>query len=96
MRNRVHDRNNVDLAPSYSSYRQEVAFVLHITPWERRLLELLALEATRADMARRLESTEDELERRLHALLTRMGAASPTDAVAAASRRGLLVAIRSA
>lgn len=70
--------------------------MLHITPWERRLLELLALEATRADIARRLESTEDELERRLAALLRRMGAATPTDAVAAAGRRGLLAAARPA
>jgi DNA-binding CsgD family transcriptional regulator len=64
--------------------------VLHITPWERDALELLALETTTGEMARRLGVAEPEIEGRLATLFARMGAASRADAVAAALRRGLL------
>jgi DNA-binding NarL/FixJ family response regulator len=65
--------------------------VLHITPWERSALELLASGATTTDLAQRLGVPEREVETRLRMLFARMGAASRADAVAAASRRGLLM-----
>jgi len=71
--------------------------VLHITPWERSALELLANGTTTTGMASRLNLSEPEIELRLHELFTRMGASSASDAVVAASRRGLLpgpIAIR--
>jgi two-component system, NarL family, response regulator YdfI len=64
--------------------------VLHITPWERSALELLATGTTMSGMASRLGISEPEIELRLHSLFTRMGASSATEAVVAASRRGLL------
>ena len=71
--------------------------MLHITPWERSALELLANGTTTTGMASRLNLSEPEIELRLHELFTRMGASSASDAVVAASRRGLLpgpIAIR--
>ena len=64
--------------------------MLHITPWERSALELLANGTTTTGMASRLNLSEPEIELRLHELFTRMGASSASDAVVAASRRGLL------
>ena len=64
--------------------------MLHITPWERSALELLASGATTTDLARGLGVTEPEMEVRLTTLFARMGAVSRADAVATASRRGLL------
>jgi DNA-binding NarL/FixJ family response regulator len=68
--------------------------VLHITPWERLALELLASGMATTELARRLDVTEPEMEGRLMTLFARMGAASAADAVASASRRGLLAAQR--
>jgi DNA-binding NarL/FixJ family response regulator len=65
--------------------------VLHITPWERSALELLATGITTAGIASRLGIGEPEIERRLSSLFARMGASGPVEAVAAASRRGLLL-----
>jgi DNA-binding NarL/FixJ family response regulator len=64
--------------------------VLHITPWERSVLELLASGLATNELARRLGVTEPEMEARLITLFARMGAATQADAVASASRRGLL------
>jgi DNA-binding NarL/FixJ family response regulator len=64
--------------------------VLHITPWERSALELLASGATTTDLSRRLGVPEREMETRLTTLFARMGAVSQADAIATASRRGLL------
>jgi DNA-binding NarL/FixJ family response regulator len=64
--------------------------VLHITPWERAALELLATGTTTIGMASRLGVSEPEIELRLSSLFARMGASNPTEAVIVASRRGLL------
>jgi DNA-binding NarL/FixJ family response regulator len=64
--------------------------VLQITPWERSVLQLLATGASTAEVAIGLGLPECELQNRLAALFHRMGAASRTDAVTAASRRGLI------
>ena len=65
--------------------------MLHITPWERSALELLANGTNSSDMAGRLGIPEAEIQLRLGTLFARMGAATPADAIAAAFRRGLLV-----
>jgi DNA-binding NarL/FixJ family response regulator len=64
--------------------------MLQITPWERLALELLASGTPVSHVARQLEVTESEAERRLAALVAKMGAAGYPDAVATAARRGLL------
>ena len=64
--------------------------MLHITPWERLALELLASGMATTELARSLGVTEPEMEGRLMTLFARMGAATPADAVARAWRRGLL------
>lgn len=64
--------------------------MLHITPWERSVLELLANGTEASEMAGRFGISESEVQRRLTTLLDRMGAATPADAIAAAFRRGLL------
>jgi DNA-binding NarL/FixJ family response regulator len=64
--------------------------VLHITPWERAALELLAAGTNTSDIASHLRIPESEIQLRLSMLFARMGAASPADAVSAAARRGLL------
>jgi DNA-binding NarL/FixJ family response regulator len=64
--------------------------MLQITPLERAWLELLATGTSVREIACRLEMTEREVELRLTALFSRMGAANHGDAVAAAARRGLL------
>jgi DNA-binding NarL/FixJ family response regulator len=64
--------------------------VLHITPWERSALELLASGTTTRDMAGHLGIPEPEIQQRLSRLFARMGAATPADAITAAFRRGLL------
>jgi len=66
--------------------------VLHITPWERGVLEQLARGAATADIARRLGVNDREIESSLTTLFARMGVASCAEAVAAAVRRGLLAA----
>jgi DNA-binding NarL/FixJ family response regulator len=64
--------------------------VLHITPWERSALELLAAGVNPSEIAGRLGLSEREIQLRLTTLFSRMGASTPADAVAAALRRGLL------
>jgi len=66
--------------------------MLHITPSEREVLECLACGAATPELARRLGVNEPELESRLKTLFARMGVTTPTEAVAAAMRRGLLAA----
>jgi len=66
--------------------------VLHITPWERGVLEQLASGAAMADIARRLGVNDREIESSLMTLFARMGVVSRAEAVAAAARRGLLAA----
>ena len=64
--------------------------IVLITPWERSALELLAAGTTASQMCRRLGASLDEVEERLAMLFAKMGAATQAEAVAAASRRGLL------
>ena len=64
--------------------------MLHITPWECSALQSLAAGVSTAQLAIALGLSEKEIERRLAALYSRMGAASHTDAVSVASRRGLI------
>ena len=64
--------------------------MLHITPDERYALGLLAAGQPQARIAARLGITGFELELQLRTLFARMGAASATDAVNIAIRRGLL------
>lgn len=63
---------------------------LQITPWERTALELLANGKPTNDIAGRLGISECKVEAYLTTLFARMGAASRTEAIAAAFRRGLL------
>ncbi len=67
-------------------------FVLHITPWERSALESLANGRSTAELASTLQLSELEVEQRLAALFTRMGASCGTEAVTVALRRGLIPA----
>jgi DNA-binding NarL/FixJ family response regulator len=64
--------------------------ILQITPWERTALQLLANGKATHEMAGRLGLSECEVESHLTTLFARMGAASRTEAIAAAVRRGLL------
>jgi DNA-binding CsgD family transcriptional regulator len=64
--------------------------VLHITPHERAALQLLANGSGAGRIADRLGVSEPEVEGHLNRLFARMGAASRTEAVAAAWRRGLI------
>jgi DNA-binding NarL/FixJ family response regulator len=82
--------NFVELRSSYSTNSQGGFSVLHITPWERSALELLASGTTTRDMAGHLGVPEPEIQLRLTTLFARMGASTPADAIAAAFRRGLL------
>ena len=64
--------------------------MLHITPWECSALQSLAAGLSTAELAITLGLSEGEIERRLAALYSRMGAASHSDAISDASRRGLI------
>jgi LuxR family transcriptional regulator, quorum-sensing system regulator BjaR1 len=64
--------------------------MLRITPSEQMVLQLLAHGMRKHDIAVRLRLSEQEVDSDLAALCSRMGAASTTDAVAAALRRGLI------
>jgi len=64
--------------------------VLQITPQERAMLQLLANGHEGLEIAGRLGVSERELEAGLTNLLATMGARSRSEAVALASRRGLL------
>jgi DNA-binding CsgD family transcriptional regulator len=65
--------------------------VLHITPWERDALQLLAEQKATAEIASCLGLSVSEIGPHLTALFEKMGAASRTEAIASARRRGLLV-----
>jgi two-component system, NarL family, nitrate/nitrite response regulator NarL len=65
--------------------------VLHITPLERSALQMLANGKAATEIAGGLGLSERELEVHLTMLFARMGAATRTEAVDAAMRRGLLV-----
>jgi DNA-binding NarL/FixJ family response regulator len=64
--------------------------MIQITPWERTALELLAAGRTVSQIGRHLNTAVDEVELRLSRLFVKMGANTHAEAVAAASRRGLL------
>ena len=64
--------------------------MLHITPWECSALQSLAAGLSTAQLAITLGLSESEIEQRLAALYSRMGAASHIDAISVASRRGLI------
>jgi NarL family two-component system response regulator YdfI len=66
--------------------------VLHITPWERGVLEQLAMGVATIEIAHRLGMNEPEVESRLTTLFARMGVTTRAEAVIAAVRRGLLAA----
>jgi two-component system, NarL family, response regulator YdfI len=66
--------------------------VLHITPWERRVLEQLATGVATIEIAHRLGMDEPDVESRLDTLFMRMGVRTRAEAVAVALRRGLLAA----
>ena len=63
---------------------------LLITPSERAVLGLLEIDPPRHELARLLEVSERDLESCLAGLFARLGAATRSDAIAAARRRGLL------
>ena len=65
--------------------------MLHITPWERTALQLLAIGEGNEEIASRLRIGAHEVEAHLASLFERLGAANRTEAVAMALRRGLLV-----
>jgi DNA-binding CsgD family transcriptional regulator len=64
--------------------------VLHITPGERRALELLANGGPMREIAVSLGVHVGEVGADLRSLFFRMGVTDETEAVAAAWRRGLL------
>ena len=64
--------------------------LLHITPSERVVLELLASGGYTPDIAARLRISEGEVEGYLTSLYARLGAATQAEAVTAAIRRGLV------
>jgi DNA-binding CsgD family transcriptional regulator len=64
--------------------------VLQITPSERNALQSLAAGESASETAGRLGLTADEMEELLNALFDRMGVETEREAVAAASKRGLV------
>jgi DNA-binding CsgD family transcriptional regulator len=66
------------------------ALMLYLTHREREALQLLADGRARTDIACGLGVSERAIDAHLTALFARMGAASRAEAIAAASRRGLL------
>jgi DNA-binding CsgD family transcriptional regulator len=64
--------------------------MLHITPAERAALQLLADGKTTNEIARRLRIAEPAVGTQLAALYARMGVVTQAEAIATASRRGLL------
>jgi DNA-binding NarL/FixJ family response regulator len=77
---------------SSSDYVAEgtINMALHITPAERKALELLATGTGSSEIARLLGAPERELDTHLAALFSRLGVATPTEAITEALRRGLL------
>src|SRR5262245_25814139 len=64
--------------------------ILRITPRERNVLQLLADGHTRNELGAHLGATASEIDFLLGELLTALGAATQTEAIAAARKRGLL------
>src|SRR5262245_58061658 len=64
--------------------------VLFITPWEREALQLLADGATANELRRLGGLSGSVIDARLQQLFASLGAATPTEAIAAARKRGLL------
>lgn len=69
------------------------ALLLQITPSDRSVLQLLAEGKATPEIASGLGMSESAVETQLSTLLNRMGAATRSDAVAAAIRRGLIAEI---
>ena len=65
--------------------------MLHITPGERSALQLLAAGTAPTQLAMHFGVDEADVDGRLSALFSKLGAATQSDAVTAALRRGLLV-----
>ena len=63
---------------------------LQITPWERQALQLLAGGHSRTELARALGMGKVEIEALLTGVFTALGAATQTEAIAAAQKRGLV------
>jgi DNA-binding CsgD family transcriptional regulator len=70
---------------------EERAKMLQITPGERAALVLLANGLSTNELAGRFGVSECEMDAHLTTLFARMGAATRTEAIAAAFRRGLLI-----
>lgn len=70
-------------------YRSQTP-VLHITPSDRVALQLLAKGTAAIEIANNLGLPESELESHLTTLFARLGAASRSEAIAIALKRGLL------
>jgi len=68
---------------------QSEASVLRITPEERAVLQLLAGGKSTRDIASHLGTLESDIDERLARLFARMGVSTLSQAVAAASKRGL-------
>jgi DNA-binding NarL/FixJ family response regulator len=66
--------------------------VLLITPLERSMLQSLSEGKPLAELAAATGVSESEIRQQLSTLVSRMGAASPLEAVAVACRRGLIPA----
>jgi DNA-binding NarL/FixJ family response regulator len=64
--------------------------VLHITPWERNALELLAEGKGEREIAMHLRVAESDIAFQLTKLFAALGAASRTEAIAIGMKRGLL------
>ena len=84
-----------DFLPSASApevgLRTDGGPVLQITPSERYALQLVAQGAPTSQIGAMLGLAPADIDRFLAALFTRLGVTSRTDAVSAASRRGLLM-----
>jgi len=65
--------------------------VLQITPEERLVLQLLAQGTPMNGIAAQLGVTSRDVERQLIKLFEQLGASGRTEAIAVASRRGLLI-----
>jgi len=65
--------------------------VLHITPWERQTLQLMAQGKAIDDIGALLGISPTDLGMRVTALFAKMGVTNRADAIADAFRRGLLV-----
>jgi DNA-binding CsgD family transcriptional regulator len=69
--------------------------ILHITPSERRALQLLADEKPVSEIASCLDITVSDLRSQLAILFARMGVSTIDEAASNALRRGLLTSIAS-